>query len=128
MNHWCSTPDAIASDTSTPDARRVSVVQLLKTCGAIWVPRGTTRCIACPLVRSILRPSLAQGGRFPFLLDLGNIPVDAISMPHAACDLSCLPAPVGISLEIVGFRDSNMPCFVSKLFMIEDMTVWLIQC
>ena len=49
-------------------------------------------------------------------------------MLHAAYDISCLVVIVGISLEIVGFRDSNMPCFVSKLFMIEDMTVWLIQC
>ena len=62
------------------------------------------------------------------LLDWGNIPVNAIAMPQVACDISCAAAHIGLSSEIVSFRDSKMPRYSSGLAMIEEMKVWLIQC
>ena len=102
--------------------------ECMKTCGvsgrssALQVASSAVDC------HRYFEPFAVGGLELRFLLDLGNIPVDAIGLPPAVNEIARTTVSLGFSSEIVVFRDRKLTCFHAKLFMIGVLMVWLIQC
>jgi len=99
-----------------------------KTCGVFG--RSSASQVASSAVdfHRYFEPFVVGGLGLRFLLDLGNIPVDAIGLPPAVNEIARTTVSLGFSSEIVVFRDRQLTCLHAKLFMIGVLMVWLIQC